>query len=92
MQGAQSLILRLKPLIIFEYNRVSKKHYGLDEVRRILGGSYEIYRLRGDARLDDCVSEAWNCIAVDRDSIFYPIVLSLIKNGSSRILAGSRGK
>jgi FkbM family methyltransferase len=70
LAGARALIERLRPLIIFEYNFVSKRYFTVADVRSILGQGYDIYRLRKDARLDQDVEHAWNCVAVPRATRF----------------------
>jgi FkbM family methyltransferase len=64
LQGAQKYILSTKPVIIFEYNHLSRTFFTLDDVRGALGPRYVVYRLRKDARLDCDFRETWNCIAV----------------------------
>jgi FkbM family methyltransferase len=78
LAGACKLIERLKPLIIFEYNTVSKRYFSMEEVRSILGLRYDIYRLRHDARLDRHVEEAWNCVAVPRATRFATLLASRV--------------
>lgn len=64
LRGGLKLIHRIKPLIIFEYNAVSKRYFNIDQIYKVLGGSYEIFRLRKDAMLDGDVEDAWNCVAI----------------------------
>jgi FkbM family methyltransferase len=70
LAGASELVTRLRPLIVFEYNFVSRKHFALDRVRGLLGPGYAVYRLRADGRLDDRVEESWNCVAVPAATAF----------------------
>ncbi len=79
MKGGQYFISHSKPLIIFEYNTTSRKHFNLNIVKDILGTQYEIYRLRTDGYLDTQFSDTWNCLAVNIDSIFYEPAKSLLK-------------
>ncbi|MGA7159396.1 MAG: FkbM family methyltransferase [Bacteroidota bacterium] len=79
VEGAEPLVLRggmryislHHPLIIFEYNEVSRKFFTLDEIRAILGERYALYRLRQDGLLDSSFELTWNCVAVPSQSIFY---------------------
>lgn len=66
LRGAAQTIARLKPVIIFEYNDVSRRRYALSEVRALLGDGYEIYRLTRAGQLDDDCEHAWNCVALPR--------------------------
>jgi len=63
-KGAQQFIQNIQPLIIFEYNVVSKKHFNTKDMQQLLGKGYQILRLRKDARLDTDVEHAWNCVAI----------------------------
>ncbi len=74
LRGARELITKLKPLIIFEYNFVSKQHFEMNDIRQLLGDQYDIFRLRKDAMLDGDVVNAWNCVAVPRNSEFEGIL------------------
>jgi FkbM family methyltransferase len=86
VEGAETLVLkggkvyieRSLPLIVFEYNQVSRKFFSLDDISEILGNSYSIFRLRGDGKLDGSFAETWNCVAVPSGSIFSDICRSLI--------------
>jgi FkbM family methyltransferase len=75
IRGAQATIRRLRPLIVFEYNHVSRAHYELDEIRGLLGDGYEILRLRRDGGLDRKYTESWNCVAIPRGSHLESILL-----------------
>ena len=72
------LVRRLKPLVLFEYNLVSKRYFDINKIQQILGDSYAIYRLRKDAMLDSDVENSWNCVAVPRNTHFYTILKSRI--------------
>lgn len=78
MRGAISLINRLAPLIIFEYNYVSKRHYHITEIQDNLGPDWQIYRLRADARLDKNIEDAWNCVAFHRKSTFSELANAML--------------
>jgi FkbM family methyltransferase len=73
LQGGQRFIAQTRPMIIFEYNYVSRPIFALDDVRKQLGERYAIYRLRKDGRLDQDFSDTWNCVAIHRDSPFAPL-------------------
>lgn len=79
MRGGMKLITENKPLIIFEYNHVSKQHFTIDDVQGILGAAYEIYRLRNDGNIDKNFDRTWNLVAVNKTSVFYTPVISLKK-------------
>ncbi len=79
VEGAEPLVLRggmkyissHRPLIVFEYNEVSRRFFALDEVQAILGEGYTLFRLRQDGLLDRSFESTWNCVAVPSESIFY---------------------
>ena len=64
LTGARKLIDRLHPLIIFEFNEVSRRDFQLEQIRAVLGEGYTIHRLRPDGWLDDDLRQTWNCVAV----------------------------
>ena len=70
LKGARHTIEKLSPLIIFEYNDVSRRHYKIDEIKTILGPRYTISRLRDDGSLDTQVERSWNCVAIASGSVF----------------------
>jgi hypothetical protein len=74
IKGAAKLISATIPLIIFEYNWVSKNHYNLADIQSALGRRYTIYRLRKDGLLDADFSATWNCVAIPENGIFHDIV------------------
>ena len=76
--GGAWLIQRLKPLVLFEYNFVSKKYFDVKTIKEILGRTYTIFRLRKDAMLDSHVENAWNCLAIPQGSEFEEILRSRI--------------
>jgi FkbM family methyltransferase len=70
--GSVDLIKRERPLIIFEYNDVSRSHFNMEQIREVLGSEYEIFRLRQrDGLLDDNLEYTWNCVAVHRQTQYY---------------------
>ena len=74
IKGAFKMIQKKKPLLIFEYNKVSKKFFTLDHIFSILGEEWQIFRLRRDSKLDYEFNETWNCVAINKNSI-YPSLL-----------------
>ena len=70
LAGARRTIAELQPLIVFEYNELSRKHFRIGDIAKLLGPHYTIHRLRADGSLDDQVEESWNCVAIPRDSVF----------------------
>jgi FkbM family methyltransferase len=77
LSGGREFIKRKRPLIIFEYN--NGEHYQLSEISTILGPDYKIYRLKDGGFLDDCFDDVWNCVAVNKNSVFYPVCQSIIQ-------------
>jgi FkbM family methyltransferase len=78
LSGGSGFIQRCRPLIVFEYNFVSRRHFRIESVRDLLGPGYSIFRLRRDGRLDSACEQSWNCVAVPLDSAFEPICRGLI--------------
>lgn len=70
LKGGSQLIRKHSPLIIFEYNHVTKNHFQIDEVQNYLGSNYTIYKLRKDGMLDLDFSNTWNLVAVPQNTIF----------------------
>ncbi len=79
LKGATTFISTNRPLIIFEFNQTSKRHFSLEDIRNILGEGYEIWRLRGDGTLDMNFANSWNCVAIPQNSKFMEIL------GSSKV-------
>lgn len=79
MRGGINLIRNNKPLLIFEYNHVSRKHFTTGDVQEILGTDYDIYRLRNDGFIDKNFDRTWNLVAVNKTSVFYSPVKDLMK-------------
>jgi FkbM family methyltransferase len=78
IRGGLGLISHSKPLVIFEYHRETKKSFSLHALQYELGDAYQIYRVRQDAMLDSDVENAWNCIAIPRNTHFEAILKSRI--------------
>jgi len=65
MRGAMQLIARIHPLIIFEFNEITRKYFQLSQAAEQLGTDYKIYRLRSeDGCLDGDLSSTWNVVAL----------------------------
>jgi FkbM family methyltransferase len=77
MKGALGFLRRCKPLLIFEYNSVSRESFNLNMVRNLLGPDYSLYRLRADGRVDSDEVNTWNMVAVEKSSVFFNIVTAL---------------
>lgn len=75
LKGGKKFIQANYPLIIFEYNQVSKKHFNIDDIYSIIGNEYSIYRIKGDATLDRDFSNSWNCVAIPKNSNYEEILL-----------------
>ena len=82
MKGCLSFIRRWRPLLIFEYNSISRKSFDLNMVRNLLGPDYSIYRLRADGLVDINETNTWNMVAVSKSSNFFKIVFSLLYDAS----------
>lgn len=74
MRGAIDFIKRHQPLIIFEYNFISKQHFYSNDIQGLLGRSYRLCRLRSDGLLDNQIEEAWNCVAIPQNSVYENIL------------------
>jgi FkbM family methyltransferase len=74
LRGAVEFIKTHQPLIIYEYNHVSKMHFKSADIKAIIGDNYTIFRLRSDASLDDDIERAWNCVAIPKNSIFSKVL------------------
>ncbi len=62
------------------YNFVSKRHFSLNDVKRIPPDGYDLFRLRTeDGFLDRNLEDTWNCVAVHKDTTFYNAALELIR-------------
>jgi FkbM family methyltransferase len=80
IKGGAKFIKKHLPLIIFEYNHVSKKFFSLDEIIDELGNEYFIKRLRQDGLLDNDFHRTWNIVAIPNNRNFNH-VKDLIYNG-----------
>ena len=74
IKGAIQTIRRLQPLIVFEYNHISKQHFKVEEIKETIGDQYKIFRLRAASFLDNDIDNAWNCIAIPSRTIFEEIL------------------
>lgn len=70
LRGGAKLIKKYSPLIIFEFNHVTKNHFTIDEVENYLGSNYKIYKLRNDGRLDLNFTNTWNLVALPNNPVF----------------------
>jgi len=87
LAGGASFVQRERPLIIFEYNNVSRSRFNLEQMRDVLGPEYEIYRLRQrDGLLDNDFDDTWNCVAIHRQSVYYSKCQPLIVGNSKTSL------
>ena len=77
VRGGREFIHRRRPLIIFEYNHISRKHFTLDQMRSELGSDYTILRLRRDGFLDENLQETWNCVGAHMETSFFGICNAL---------------
>jgi FkbM family methyltransferase len=70
LKGGINLIRDNRPLIIFEYNFVSKKSFHYKEVQNFLGDDYKIFRLNRKGLIDNELDNAWNLVAINCNSAF----------------------
>lgn len=64
LQGGVEFIATRQPLIIFEYNLVSKKSFSLNQIRSLLTG-YDFFRLQSrTGKLDSNLEDTWNIVAI----------------------------
>jgi FkbM family methyltransferase len=75
LKGGVDFIKKNAPLIIFEYNQVSKKYFNLTDIENIVGKHYRIYRIKGNGDLDQDFENSWNCVAIPVGSHFETILL-----------------
>jgi hypothetical protein len=76
IRGGMEFIKQNNPMIIFEFNKVSKKHFNLIDIQNILGESYLIYRIKHDGSLDQDFSNSWNCAAIPANTDFEAILIN----------------
>ncbi len=79
LKGGTKFITNNKPIIIFEYNFVSKRYYSLDDIRIVLGKDYLIFRLNRKGKLDSNFGKTWNCVAIHNKSVFHDFINHLIE-------------
>jgi FkbM family methyltransferase len=79
MKGGEQLIRETQPLIIFEYNHVTRRHFLIKEVEEFLGAPYKVYRLRKDGRLDNDFTHTWNLVALPESATFEHLQPLIVK-------------
>jgi FkbM family methyltransferase len=70
MKGGRKIIQQTHPLIIFEYNHVTEKHFSLEEVRTELGPTYSIFQLEQSGELSKRFKKIWNLAAIPNNDTF----------------------
>lgn len=76
VKGSKKLIYESLPLIIFEYNHITKLHFEINEMQDELGSDYEIFRLNQEGAIDKNMSgKVWNLVAVNKNSFFKKIMM-----------------
>ena len=70
IKGGQNLIKSTLPLIIFEYNHITKLFFKIQDVQNQLGDDYKIYRLNSKGRLDLEFKNIWNLVALPQSDTF----------------------
>jgi FkbM family methyltransferase len=83
IRGGAGFIRRARPVIVFEYNEISRRHFTLAAVTTQLGPGYAIWRLRIDGTLDREFDAAWNCVAVPSDTAFAAAARPLVRGGGA---------
>ena len=78
MLGGKTFIHENLPVIIFEFNEVTRRFCTMEEIQNILEKEYVIFRLRSDGFLDTTLSDTWNCVAVHRRSAMFSLCLSYV--------------
>lgn len=76
LRGAAMTIEQCRPLIVFEYNNTTRAHFGLTELRDLLGPAYGLWRLRGDGLLDQTFEATWNCVAAHASTPLFDVCRS----------------
>lgn len=74
MTGGINFIKKNKPIIIFEYNHVSKKYFTISDVQKTLGEDYQIYNLQKNGKLGKNFEQTWNLVAINKTGIFKSII------------------
>lgn len=70
MRGGRKLIQQSNPLIIFEYNHVTREHFTIEEVQTELGNNYNIYKLDSKGNLNSNLNNTWNLVAIPKRTAF----------------------
>jgi hypothetical protein len=70
--GAKNFINKVKPLIIMEYNQISKKFYKITDILSILGENYKVFRLNKFGKLDKELDNTCNVVFVN-EALNFPI-------------------
>ena len=71
MGRSKRIIEGYQPTIIFEYNIDSRKHYHIEEIYKILGDTYKVYRHRNDGLLDEEIYLSFNCVAIHVNNLIF---------------------
>jgi len=73
-KGARRFLGQHMPLLIFEYNATTQRHFRLDEMASLLGEAYTLHRLRSaDGLLDADLSNTWNIVALPSTGPWAPL-------------------
>jgi FkbM family methyltransferase len=70
--GAKNFINKVKPLIIMEYNQISKKFYKITDILSILGENYKVFRLNKFGKLDKELDNTYNVVFIN-EALNFPI-------------------
>ncbi|MFM7357221.1 MAG: FkbM family methyltransferase [Sediminibacterium sp.] len=74
MRGGRKLIQKSNPLIIFEYNHVTREHFTVEEVQSELGNNYDIYKLNNKGDLNSILKNTWNLVAIPNRKEFQTLL------------------
>lgn len=64
LKGASDFLVRHRPIVIFEYNHISQRHFSIAQVQEVLPTGYRICALERSGELSTRVGRTWNCVAV----------------------------
>lgn len=67
MKGGIGFIKEFSPVIIFEYNHVTKDFFQIGDVKRLLGDTYKVFRLNKHGEIDENFQKTWNLVAIPND-------------------------
>ncbi len=69
IKGARAYIFAHRPIVVFEYNQNTRRHFNLEALAGDLPPDYLLFRLRPDGRLDKQYEQSRNCVAAEQSFI-----------------------